>query len=411
MVAVDLALRDRRGPLAEQRLRGIPAGAVPLVPALAGDRRQRLEHDPVGQRGGDVGMVVGRRDLDHVHPHHRQLQTDPPDRVEQLAGGQPTRLRGASARGVARVADVDVDGQEHPLALVGGDRERLGQALGEPAVDDLGHLVGAHVLRGHPVQGLRGRPVAAQPDLQEPVPAQRTGLDQPAHRLAVPPQRPELDVPGVGVRVEVDHRHPALAEHVGAALGIRKGDRVVAAEGDRDRAGPDHLLHCGLQRRQRGLDVSGVHLDVTGVIDLQVAQSVGPQGQRGPGSVVRQVVGHPDRLRARTGCRTGRRCRRRTGAQDHHVGVGVRLGLVEVAAPDAEEGDVGAELRAVSGHDSKLQVLVLPHVVRSLVPRVSPRKNAGCLGPHAEHEDDANQDQAEAQDEHQADPEDAGPLP
>ena len=74
-------------------------------------------------------------------------------------------------------------------------------------------------------------------------------------------------------------------------LRVRIGDRVVAAEGDRDRAGPDHLLHCGLQRRQRGLDVSGVHLDVTRVVDREVAQPVDPQGQRGPGTVVRQVVG------------------------------------------------------------------------------------------------------------------------
>ena len=48
-----------------------------------------------------------------------------------------------------------------------------------------------------------GQPVAqapaAQPDLQEPVAAQRTGLDEPAHRLPVAPQRAELDVAGVGV--------------------------------------------------------------------------------------------------------------------------------------------------------------------------------------------------------------------
>jgi hypothetical protein len=34
----------------------------------------------------------------------------------------------------------------------------------------------------------------------------------PAHRLAVSDQRAELDVAGVGVGVEVDHRHPALAD-------------------------------------------------------------------------------------------------------------------------------------------------------------------------------------------------------
>jgi hypothetical protein len=41
---------------------------------------------------------------------------------------------------VPGVADVDVDGEEHPVAVVGGDRERLGQALGESPFNDLGHL-------------------------------------------------------------------------------------------------------------------------------------------------------------------------------------------------------------------------------------------------------------------------------
>ena len=94
--------------------------------------RQRLQHDPVGQGGGDVGVVVRRGDLDHVHAHHRQLQADPADGIQQLAGGQPTRLRGAGARGVAGIAHVDVDGQEDALALVGRDGERLGQALRSP---------------------------------------------------------------------------------------------------------------------------------------------------------------------------------------------------------------------------------------------------------------------------------------
>src|SRR3712207_8245453 len=57
---------------------------------------------------------------------------------------------------------------------------RSGEAGVQPAVADLGHLVGPHPLRGHPVQRLRRRPVAAQAHLQEPVAAQRAGLDEPA---------------------------------------------------------------------------------------------------------------------------------------------------------------------------------------------------------------------------------------
>jgi hypothetical protein len=53
----------------EQRLPGIPGGPARRVTAAAGDPRQRLEHDPVGQERRDLGVVVRRRDLDHVHPH------------------------------------------------------------------------------------------------------------------------------------------------------------------------------------------------------------------------------------------------------------------------------------------------------------------------------------------------------
>ena len=101
---------------------------------------------------------------------------------------------------------------------------------------DLGHLVRPHLLPGHPVERLRRWPVAAQPDLEEPVASQRPGLDEAAHRLAVSPQRPELDVASVGVRVEVDHRDPTVTEDVRYALGVRKGDRVVAPEDEWDRA-------------------------------------------------------------------------------------------------------------------------------------------------------------------------------
>ena len=199
-----------------------------------------------------------------------------------------------------------------PVALVHGDRERLGQALVQTAVHDLGHLVGPHLLAGHPVQRLRRRPVATQADLQEPVAAQRARLDQATHRLAVAPQRPELDVAGVRVRVEVDHRDPAVAEHVRHALGVGEGDRVVAAEDDRDRARTGHLLDRRLERGQRHLDVAGVHLDVAGVHDVEVDEPVRPQRQAGPGAVMREVVRASGSPSGRTAHPAGARCRRRT---------------------------------------------------------------------------------------------------
>ena len=106
---------------------------------------------------------------------------------------------------------------------------------------------------------------------------------------------------------------------------------MIPAERERDRSGLRDLLHRRLERRQGDLDVAGVHLDVTGVVDLEVAQPVGPQRQRGSRPVVRQVVGHPDGLRPEAGAGPvgGAAVERRT--QDHHIGVGVAAVVVEVA--------------------------------------------------------------------------------
>ena len=172
------------------------------------------------------------------------------------ARGQAAGLGCAGAGRVPGVGDVDVDRQEHAVAVVDRDAERLVEAVVEAAGDDLGHLEGPHPLLGHPVQRLRPGPVAAQPDLQEPVAARGARLDQPAHRLAVPVERAELDVAGVGVRVEVHDRDPAVAVLAGDAGDVGQGDRVVAAEHDRDRAARRDRGHRLGQRRQRPLDVA-----------------------------------------------------------------------------------------------------------------------------------------------------------
>ena len=299
-------------------------------------------------------MVVGRRHLDHVDPGHRQLVGDPPHRVKQLPGGQPARLRGAGPRRVPRIADIDVNREEHPVAIVHRDPERLGQALGQPPGADLGHLVGAHPLLRHPLQRLRSGPVAAQPHLQEPVAAERARLDQPPHRLAVADQRSELDVPGVRVRVEVDHRDPALPAMLGHARGVGPGDRVVAAEHERDRARRGHRVDRLLQVAHRPGGVAGEQLDVARVVDPQVLQRVDAQRERRPRPVVRQVAGLPDVLRPEPGAGPVRGAAVERRAQDHYVGVGVRIRRRPVAAVDAEEGDVRAELGSVAGHGRSL---------------------------------------------------------
>ena len=114
---------------------------------------------------------------------------------------------------------------------------RLGAAL-----LDLAHEVPAHALRLHPLEDLGRRPVAAQADLDEVAAADRAGLDEPAHRRAVAGQHAPVVGRGVGMGVEVDDADAARPADLGDGRGGRPGDRVVAAEDDRDGA------RCGRPR-------------------------------------------------------------------------------------------------------------------------------------------------------------------
>ena len=295
-------------------------------------------------------MVVGRGDFHHVHTDHRYLVADTPHRVEQLPRGEPARLGSPGARGVPRVGHVNVHRQKHPVAVIGGDRHRLGEHIVEPAGDDLGHLVGTHALLGHPRQCLRPRPIAAQPDLQEPVPTRGTALDQPAHGLAVTDQRAEFDVASIGVGIEVDHRHPTPTDRPSDSGDVGPGDRVIPTQNQR------HCPRAGdpgddfLQRRARFHRITGEHLHIPGIAHVQVQQAIRAHRQRGSRAVHGQVTGLPQRLRPETRPGTGGRAAVERCADDHHLGVGIggRIGLVALGHP--EEGQIRTELCAVTCH-------------------------------------------------------------
>ena len=129
VMRLDRTLRNRRCSFAEQRTQRIPSRALPEILTFAGNGAQSLQDHSIGQRGSDVGVVVRRADLNDVHPHHRELQADPTDRVQQFARGQPAWFGCSGARRMTWVANIDVDGEEHPVAVIGGDGKRLGQAL------------------------------------------------------------------------------------------------------------------------------------------------------------------------------------------------------------------------------------------------------------------------------------------
>src|SRR4029450_370918 len=157
--------------------------------------------------------------------------------------------------------------------------------------------------------------------------------------------------------VEVDHRYPACADDIRTSLCVGVGDRMVPAQREWYRASLSDLLNRGLERWQCDFDVTGVHLNVTGVVDLEVLQAVGPQCQRGSRSVVRQVVGHSNCLRTEAGAGPigGAAVERRP--QDHDVRVGVATLVLQVAFRHPKKSEVGTELSTVTGHDAALASL------------------------------------------------------
>ena len=252
------------------------------------------------------------------------------------------------------IGHVDVDGEEDAVALVHGDGEGLGEALVEAARDYLGHLVGPHALLGHPLQDVRRRPVAAQPDLQEAIPACRAGLDEPAHGLAVPDERAELDVAGVGMRVEVQHGDPAPAARACHPGDVGPGDGVVAAEDERHGTGLRHALHDHFEIRARSRGVAAVHLYVAAVHDAQVLESVGAQREGGTRAIMSEIARHAQGLRAEARAAAVRRAAVEGCPDDDHIGVGVGGRVLEVAGGHAEEGEVRAVLAAVARHPHTL---------------------------------------------------------
>ena len=135
-----------------------------------------------------AGAVVGGGDFDHIDADHGRFQGDPPHGVQQLAGGEAARFGCAGAGRHAGIDDIDIDGEEDAVAVVGDQRESFGQAGLHAALDDFGHFEPAHLLVMHPLQNGRVGPIAAQADLDEAVAPHCARQDQAAHGGAVSPR-------------------------------------------------------------------------------------------------------------------------------------------------------------------------------------------------------------------------------
>ena len=205
---------------------------------------------------------------------------DPADGAQDLARQHAAGLGRPGAGRDARVDDVDVDRDVHGVRPVEGlgDRvvdDRLGAAL-----LDLAHEVPAQALLLHPREHVDRRPVAAQAHLDEVAAADRARLDQPSHRRPVARQHAPVVGRGVGVRVEVDDPDAARLADLGDRRGRGPGDRVVAAQHDRDRARRRHLVDLAVDERVRAVDPRRDDVGVARVDDVQELERLVAQLER-----------------------------------------------------------------------------------------------------------------------------------
>ena len=181
--------------------------------AAVGDRRQRFQHHPVGR-----GTRSRRRGRTAATPRPRRRRPPAVRRQTRRTASSSSR-RGEARRARACRCRAPCPGRPRRRRPTGTPRRSRRSRSRTPRSGTSSRpraTISVISYDRMPCSAIQSSvsgpgPVAAQPDLQEPVAAGGARLDQPAHRLAVPEQRAELAVAGVGVRVEVQHRDPAEA--------------------------------------------------------------------------------------------------------------------------------------------------------------------------------------------------------
>src|SRR6476469_5303483 len=230
---------------------------------LAAVHHQGEEVEDEGRRGecSDVCVVVGRGDLDDVGAHDVDA-VQSAEQGQQFAGVEPAHFRGAGARRVGRVEDIDVDGDidrgvAQPL-LDALDRGRNPDDVQVRAADDLE----AELVVAKEIVAVIDR--AADADVHRLVLDQKAFLEGPAEDGSVRDRLVEIGVPGIKVCVEVEEGHGTVDLIQGPQH--RERDGVVAADGDQPLAG------AGVAKEREGLfrdlaDCAGDVVGGTGDVD------------------------------------------------------------------------------------------------------------------------------------------------
>ena len=131
-----------------------------------------------------------------------------------------------------------------------------------------------------------------------------TAPDSISRRIGVPwlARTPNVLVGGVGVGIEMDDPDAARAADLGDRGGGRPGDRVVAAEDDRDRAGRGDLADLAVDHRVAALDPGRDDVRVAGVDDGQDVERLDVELERVDRA--RRVLRLADRARPEAGARS-----------------------------------------------------------------------------------------------------------
>ena len=223
-------------PVHGQKLTGLSMMRLVLAELAVRDHRaERLDDDAHAEQRGDVGGVVGRRDLDHLQAADALGAATSPRSFSASRGrkppgsGQP--VPGTKPQSMA----VDVEGDVDRVGVLPGEFERdLGGLLEADLLDvGDGQHVGAALARL--LHAVARHLPAADAELHEVRrrDVRQVGRPVPGRRVHALVEVLFLDV---DVAVEMDDAD-ALRGALRDAAHAGKADRMVAAQHDRQRAG------------------------------------------------------------------------------------------------------------------------------------------------------------------------------
>src|SRR5215467_11221189 len=191
---------------------------------LAADKAQIFPRHGGARERGDLSHVIGRRNLDYIHPYKGQLRQTAQDRL-RLPGGETADFRRSSAGRKRRIEHVDVEAEidgciTHSVADARRDR-------GRPYLMRLLRRDDGHAARHRPIMDI-ARHRRANSHLDHAMRLNEPFLDRVIEYRTMPKLLPETVGPCIDMSVKMKERRRAVPVRKRAQE--RQGNAVVAAE-------------------------------------------------------------------------------------------------------------------------------------------------------------------------------------